>query len=1204
MNNDFCINDEEEVDHCYYYDPCKKKVNRRYTVTPMLIENEPGKASLFYRVGTYSQFKSSMLAAIRLQSLNNGMHLADLLTTRADDDMAIALMDAWATVADVLTFYQERIANEGYLRTATERRSILELARAVGYELRPGVAASTFLAFTLEDSAQSIEKTIIDIGTKVQSLPAQGQLPQVFETIEKLEAMPKWNNLRPRLTKGVQEDLVELLKQKKEKMLPRLIFKGINTGLKPGDGLLFTNSSDQPVAFRIVSTVEPDPLLKRTTVNTIADSTDLANGQEIESKITTINDNGDQTLSPSSSNKSSQFDLHRDILARPWTESDLKAYVIMNNWSMNDVVKAVNYYNEQKPLLENELIKIYAFRIKANFFGHNAPLWTTLPVIYRINPNENNQEAVFPKNWEISYFNWNYIPKSPDNDDSDFKHLRQILKEGFQIEWKNDPNVARENENKKIKLSTTNTDEPKVSIELNNEPLKATRATLTIERNNNTPDIRKDEFIVIANNTKGTVKLYDKSWPGSINTDSQGKSYGDGQIYLDNKYQGILQSPSGNERASRGSSDREENNNKQGSATSWIVLKGESDSDAAAAAAYKITKVNERTMADFSLSSAVTGLVIDMIDDNHDRLSKFRLRESTAYVLSEKLELAEQSISHPVGDNTNSIMLDRMVDGLTVGQLVAISGQLVDQPGVVKNEIAVLSDIVHFEAGTTFTTLYFTKNLVYRYRRDTVTLNANVIRATHGETKQEVIGSWDQSSQQQQQQQPQMQQQQQRFVLKQKPLTYMYAPTSRGVKSTLELRVNEILWKEVDRLYDLKPTDHAYITRTDDDGQTYVVFGDGIKGARPASGMENIVAKYRVGIGTVGMLNESQITLLMNRPLGVRSVINPIAPAGAADPEDLDNARQNASLTVLAMDRIVSFTDCENFVRSFAGIGKAQATLINSSEKKTFVIVTIMSSIGQAIEPTSDLYKNLLEAIDAAKDPLIQIGLGSFNQKLFNIEAKILVAKDRRFENVKANVEAALYNVFSFNSRQFSQSVTLSEIIAIIEKVEGVVATDIDALYLFDPSPALLSWKNVLDGDEKFVDFLEKNVKIDWIEKWKNQTKHEVNRSIDQNQIAIFFEKNSLYCTLIRKKNRVRFDIVNVSSDSGISSSSDDSQYEFVIKQNGDTPDKLSISKMRLVKSIPAKRSSPTKTNFGGLVQPDLLTINPKGVTLKEMEIA
>ena len=34
------------------------------------------------------------------------------LQTRSDDDYAITLLDMWATVADVLTFYQERIANE------------------------------------------------------------------------------------------------------------------------------------------------------------------------------------------------------------------------------------------------------------------------------------------------------------------------------------------------------------------------------------------------------------------------------------------------------------------------------------------------------------------------------------------------------------------------------------------------------------------------------------------------------------------------------------------------------------------------------------------------------------------------------------------------------------------------------------------------------------------------------------------------------------------------------------------------------------------------------------------------------------------------------------------------------------------------------------------------------------------------------------
>ena len=121
------------------------------------------------------------------------LHLPELrgLTTRGSGDPAIALLDGWATVADVLTFYQERIANEGYLRTATERRSILELARLVGYALCPGVAASVYLAFTLEDNYE----VDISIGARAQSLPGPGELPQSFETGEMLEARAVWNRL-------------------------------------------------------------------------------------------------------------------------------------------------------------------------------------------------------------------------------------------------------------------------------------------------------------------------------------------------------------------------------------------------------------------------------------------------------------------------------------------------------------------------------------------------------------------------------------------------------------------------------------------------------------------------------------------------------------------------------------------------------------------------------------------------------------------------------------------------------------------------------------------------------------------------------------------------------------------------------------------------------------------------------------------------
>ena len=50
------------------------------------------------------------------------------LLTRSADDPTIALLDAWSVLGDVLTFYTERIANEGFLRTATELRSVIWLA--------------------------------------------------------------------------------------------------------------------------------------------------------------------------------------------------------------------------------------------------------------------------------------------------------------------------------------------------------------------------------------------------------------------------------------------------------------------------------------------------------------------------------------------------------------------------------------------------------------------------------------------------------------------------------------------------------------------------------------------------------------------------------------------------------------------------------------------------------------------------------------------------------------------------------------------------------------------------------------------------------------------------------------------------------------------------------------------------------------------
>src|ERR1700677_1021337 len=113
--------------------------------TPQAESNLPGLSAISYRTGAWASFKESMLARL---SSSDYPALASL-KTRDDDDLSIALLDATAVVLDILTFYQERLANESYLATATQLYSLTQLSQLIGYQPSPGVSASVCLAFTL-----------------------------------------------------------------------------------------------------------------------------------------------------------------------------------------------------------------------------------------------------------------------------------------------------------------------------------------------------------------------------------------------------------------------------------------------------------------------------------------------------------------------------------------------------------------------------------------------------------------------------------------------------------------------------------------------------------------------------------------------------------------------------------------------------------------------------------------------------------------------------------------------------------------------------------------------------------------------------------------------------------------------------------------------------------------------------------------------
>jgi predicted phage baseplate assembly protein len=327
--------------------------------------------------------------------------------------------------------------------------------------------------------------------------------------------------------------------------------------------------------------------------------------------------------------------------------------------------------------------------------------------------------------------------------------------------------------------------------------------------------------------------------------------------------------------------------------------------------------------------------------------------------------------------------------------------------------------------------------LEFAYKRATVKINANLALATNGETVTETLGSGDGT------------QTFQSFQLHQSPLTYVSANTPSGAKSTLEVRVNDMLWKEVRFFYGHGPNEHIYITRQDANAVSRVMFGNGKTGSRLPTGTANVTAKYRRGIGIPGEVGANQLTMFASRPLAVRGVKNPLDASGAADPENLNDARQNATLTIRTLDRIVSIDDYQDFARAFAGIAKTIASWSWDGQRRV-IVLTVAGVDGKPIDPEGDLASNLLSAIAASSEPGTQVRLFPHQPRFFKVEGTVDVQPAYLLSDVSANIENALRNAFSFTNRDFGQPTHRSEVIAAIQNVPGVQDVDLLAFYRSD----------------------------------------------------------------------------------------------------------------------------------------------------------
>jgi hypothetical protein len=229
-------------------------------VHPTVVFNPPGRSIIAYRAGDYTTFRHALL-----QPLEDETELTQRIDGRllqiwrpTSGDLALQMIEWWAHLADILTFYNERVAGEAYLRTAELPESVNRLIQVLGYRPRPAIAATGVLAALVN----SPKPVILPQGFQIQSKPGPGKQPQIFELSVATRIGPP--DAMPAVPPSVSAPLVTP-GTGGGSATGTVLIAGTTSGLKPGDQVLLLekgwDGTDGGYALGIVqgTSTEQDP---------------------------------------------------------------------------------------------------------------------------------------------------------------------------------------------------------------------------------------------------------------------------------------------------------------------------------------------------------------------------------------------------------------------------------------------------------------------------------------------------------------------------------------------------------------------------------------------------------------------------------------------------------------------------------------------------------------------------------------------------------------------------------------------------------------------------------------------------------------------------------------------------------------------------------------------------------------------------------
>jgi predicted phage baseplate assembly protein len=1012
-----------------------------------------GPPALPYRPGDRSRFLARLLADLASAELADGRPFG--LRTLALSDATVALLDAWATVADVIAFYQERIATEGFLRTATQPGSLLAIAQLTGYRPRPGLAASVYLAYRLQpDPADTA--VVLPAGLLAQSVPGTGELPQTFETTADLVARPSWNTLPVRTTGPVTlPDGVTAL--------TTLAFQGVTTGLTANTVILLGLGEGTPPVPVVVQAVSVDTAKKVTSVTLQpppAASAPIPAERSVPAELSVPSE-----PSPPSESRG-DGEVPPDDGEVPPDDGEVPPITT----ALNDLLPGLRKQPAPPPssaaALNRSPQTVFAAGsdalprlVAALDPGLSATLYKALGSTVIGQPQVTSAQALRAQAMPFGV----RMPPRPvfsnrgQQVGTEEWPIGDIQTLGVQLSWPDSSTTpvqvsvggpAGAFGQVEVTAGSSGTNTGRVgqlgSVRVT---MPAESGSITVAFTASQPGLRDMTLAVAAASsaTAGsapitTLTFDDGSqvvWvPGSpVNRFSVGNQVvtivgpdttnssllsisvaeslpvADPTVLdLDTTYPGIVPG-------------------------SWVVI--ESAFPVPGQVSYpvvaQVTKVSTVAVARYGMSGTVTELTLSQnwVDPGARWLSVIR----PLSVRAQAADLTLLPVALPGPLNGSAIELSGLYPGIEAGHFIVVIGTRADLPGgasIPSGEAAMVAgvtQVIDAPGDTPHTVLQLAASLTYRYDLASVQVYGNVVPAHQGATVTEPLAGAIPGD-------PHP-----TFTLSKAPVLADASPTAAGWASSLTVAVGGRTWTPVTRL-DAETPAESYLTGLDSQGRTTIE----LSGPLP-TGTSSVVATYRAGQGSAGNVRAHQVTQLLSRPLVVAGVDNPLPGSGGSDGDGPDDLRAGAPVGLTCLSRLVSVADAADLVRSWAGVGKATAVAGTDGHGEV-VVVTVAGVDPVALDPAGTLCTDLAAALATTGHPDAPVLVVPATLYLIVLVARVRCDPAYAWPDVSAALRSALFAAFGYPRRQLGEDVIVSDITAVAHSVPGVVSFTVTAITL------------------------------------------------------------------------------------------------------------------------------------------------------------